>query len=132
MNINFRNTQFLRTLILGLLSLNGNGRGVCIRTYVYLSMYKINFGSYVRTAQFATVRKLEYGTPLQVSPLLKKMTRQQLNCFGVQFILAYVYSDIPIKILPFGLIHQKKKLTRKTHSNSNIQYNKRAGPIEYV
>ena len=72
MNINFRNTHFLRTLLLGLLSLNGNGRGICIRTYVYLSMYKINFGSYVRTAPFATVRKLECGTPTTSFSFVKK------------------------------------------------------------
>ena len=67
---------FLRTLLLGLLSLNGNGRGICIRTYVYLSIYKTNFGLYEHTAPFATVRKLKCGTPTTSFSFVKKMTRQ--------------------------------------------------------
>ena len=82
-NISFRNTHFLRTLLLGLLSPNGNGRGICIRTYIHLSMYKINFGSYVRTAPFATIRKLDCGTPTHIFSFVKKM--------GAQFSILCVY-----------------------------------------
>ena len=72
--ISFRNTHFLRTLLLGLLSPNGNGRGICIRTDVYLSMYKINFDSYVSTAPLGTVPKLECGIPaLGFTFVIKKL-----------------------------------------------------------
>ena len=73
MKISVRNTHFLRTLLFGLLSPNGNGRGICIRTYVYFSMYEINFVLYVLTEPLGTVQKLECGIPTLSFSFVKKM-----------------------------------------------------------
>ena len=70
---------FLRTLLFGLLSPNCNGRGICIRTYVYLSMYKINLDSYVLTAPLGTVRKLECGIPTLSFSFVKKNWRAMFD-----------------------------------------------------
>ena len=84
---------FLRTSLLGLLSLNGNDLGICIRTYVYLSMYKINFGSCVRTEPFATVQKLEYGPPTTSFSFVKKW-RANLVAIGYIYVFRIVHTYI--------------------------------------
>ena len=94
-NISFRNTHFLRTLLLGLLSPNGNGRGICIREYVYLSIYKINFDSYVPTAPLGTVRKLECGIPTLSFSFVKKNGRAHL-------IRTQVHSDRNVYLSRFA------------------------------
>ena len=94
MNISLKNIHFLRTSLLGLLFPNGNRRGICIRTYIYISMDKIYFGSYVRTAPLVTERKLKRGNPTQSFPLLKNMCAPKwllLFYFAESLLIALSY-----------------------------------------
>ena len=77
-NISFRNTYFLRTLLLGLLSPNGNCRGICIRTYIHLSIYKINSVPTYVQRHSQPYESQNAAPPLTFFPLLKKMGAQCL------------------------------------------------------
>ena len=73
----------------------GNRRGMYIRTYVYLSMYKINFDSYVPSAPLVTVQKLECGIPTLSFSFVKKNGRAHL-------IRTQVHSDRNVYLSRFA------------------------------
>ena len=78
MNINFRNTHFFTYLIIRS-ALSQWQWPWYMYTYVriFVNVW-INFGSYVRTAPFATVRKLECGTPTTSFSFVKKNNAPRL------------------------------------------------------
>ena len=109
---------FLRPLLLGLLSPNSNGRGICIRTYVYFSTYKIIFGLCVRTEQFPTVRKLECCNPTKSFSFVKKNYPPKICLvLNVWYVGTYTeieaqfrfchnsYSIFPLRVLKLLKLH---------------------------
>ena len=84
---------------MGLLFPNGNRRGIYIRTYIYISMDEIYFGSCVR---MVTNRKLKRGNPTQSFSSVKNMFAPKWLVLNIWYVRSYTAIEAKVSFCHNG------------------------------